>query len=62
VGKAKMVVLKTSSNFQYFKKYQSRLIRSDTPGATQSDLTGLPFRHLTHPMYPFDDLKDWRKA
>jgi microcystin degradation protein MlrC len=60
VGKAKMVVLKTASNFQYFKPYQSRLIRADSPGATQSDLTKLRWQKITRPIYPLDDIKDWR--
>jgi microcystin degradation protein MlrC len=59
VGSAKMAVLKTASNFQYFRKYQSRLIRADTPGATQSDLTALSWKHISHPIYPFDDVRDW---
>ena len=60
VSKAQMVVLKTGSNFQYFKKYQSRLLRADSPGATQSDLTAFKWKNMTHPIYPFDDIKDWR--
>lgn len=60
VEKAQMVVLKTGSNFQYFKKYQSRLLRADSPGATQSDLQAFNWRNMTHPIYPFDDIKDWR--
>lgn len=53
VGQALMAVLKTGSNFQYFKQYQSRLIRVDSPGATQSDLTAFKWRHMIEPMYPF---------
>jgi microcystin degradation protein MlrC len=60
VSKAQIVVLKTGSNFQYFKKYQSRLIRLDSPGATQSDLTAFEWKNITHPIYPFDNIKDWR--
>lgn len=62
VGQAKIVVLKTGSNFQYYKKYQSRLIRADTPGATQSDLTAFTWKHLTRPFYPLDDINDWRPS
>ena len=35
---AKMVVLKTASNFQYYADMSSELIRADTAGATMSDL------------------------
>ncbi|MFA6566964.1 MAG: M81 family metallopeptidase [Victivallales bacterium] len=60
VGEAQMVVLKTGSNFQYFKKYQSCLIRADSPGATQSDLTAFKWENITRPIYPFDNIKNWR--
>jgi len=60
VGQARMVVLKTASNFQYFRTYQSRLIRSDSPGATQSDLTAFRWKHVPRPMYPLDSMKAWR--
>ena len=60
VGNAQMVVLKTGSNFQYFKKYQSRLIRANSPGATQSDLSAFKWNNITRPIYPFDNIKDWR--
>lgn len=62
VGKAQMVVLKTGSNFQYFKEYQSRLIRADSPGATQSNLTAFKWENITRPIYPFDAIKDWRRG
>ncbi len=60
VEKAQMVVLKTGSNFQYFKKYQSRLIRADSPGPTQSDLTAFKWKMRSRPIYPLDDIKSWR--
>jgi microcystin degradation protein MlrC len=61
VAQARLVVLKTGSNFQYFRKYQSRLIRADSPGLTQSDLTAFTWRHIDRPTYPFDEIKDWRR-
>ena len=60
VGKAKLVVLKTGSNFLYFSKYRSRLIRADSPGETQSDLTAFTWKHITQPIYPFDKSFDWK--
>jgi len=59
ISKAQMVVLKTGSNFQYFAEYQSRLIRANSPGASQSDLTAFNWKHRTRPMYPFEDIKIW---
>ena len=60
VSKAQMVVLKTGSNFQHFDAYRSRLVRADSPGATQSDLRQFKWKNMTRPMYPFDNIKDWR--
>lgn len=60
VSKAKMVVLKTGSNFQFFEPWKKALIRVDSPGTTQSDLTGFEWTHLPRPIYPLDELKNWR--
>ena len=56
MGNAKMVVLKTGGNFQYFSQYKSRLIRADSPGATQSDLTAFHWKNISHPLYPIDEI------
>ncbi|MCK5126828.1 MAG: M81 family metallopeptidase [candidate division Zixibacteria bacterium] len=61
ISRAKMVVLKTGSNFQFFNKWPSRLIRVDSPGATQSELRDFNWKNLTHPMYPWDKISDWRQ-
>lgn len=60
VGGVRMVVLKTGSNFQYFDKWRKRLLRADSPGATQSNLLAFDWKHMTRPIYPFDKIKDWR--
>jgi microcystin degradation protein MlrC len=57
---ARMVVVKTASNFQFFGRWRSGLIRVDSPGTTQSDLTAFPWKHLPRPIYPLDPLTDWR--
>lgn len=62
VSKAKMVVLKTGSNFQFFSQWPNRLIRVDSPGATQSELRDFNWKQLKHPMYPWDDISDWRQV
>ncbi len=51
-----MVVLKTASNFQYFRPLSSGLIRIDTPGPTQSDIVDLPWERVPRPMFPLDDM------
>ncbi len=57
---AKMVVCKTGSNFQYFSHWRKKLIRIDTPGVTQSDLTRFTWKHIPRPTFPLDDIKDWK--
>ena len=52
----KMAVLKTASNFQFFKPITSQVIRVDTRGPGQSDVAGLPWRRIPRPIYPLDDV------
>ena len=60
VAAAKMVVVKTASNFQFFQRWRSGLIRVDSPGMTQSDLTAFDWKRIPRPIYPLDQLDDWR--
>jgi microcystin degradation protein MlrC len=60
VGQAKLVVVKTASNFQFFSRWRKSLIRVDTPGTTQSDLSAFRWRRIPRPIFPFDEVKDWR--
>lgn len=55
-----MAVLKTASNFQWFRPLSSAIIRVDTPGPTQSDIRGLPWKRVPRPIYPLDERADWR--
>jgi len=57
---AKLVVVKTASNFQFFSRWRKGLIRVDSPGTTQSDLTAFTWRRVPRPMYPLDPLDDWQ--
>jgi microcystin degradation protein MlrC len=57
---AKMVVVKTASNFQYFAPWRKGLIRVDTPGMTQSNLHEFKWVRAPRPLYPIDDLPEWR--
>jgi microcystin degradation protein MlrC len=57
---AKMVVVKTASNFQFFSRWRKGLIRVDSPGTTQSDLTAFHWKRIPRPIYPLDPLTDWR--
>ena len=57
---AKMVVLKTASNWQYYADITSEVIRVDTPGATMSRLQDFTWEQLPRPMYPLDTLDNWQ--
>lgn len=60
IGDAAIVVVKTASNFQFFSRWRKGLIRVDSPGTTQSDLTAFPWKRILRPVYPLDDLKNWQ--
>ena len=57
---AKIVVLKTGSNFQYFEPWRKGLIRVDSPGATQSNLKDFTWRRLPRPIFPLDEMSAWK--
>jgi microcystin degradation protein MlrC len=59
-AEAKMAVLKTASNWQYYKDMTSEVIRVDTPGATMSNLHGFKWEQLPRAIYPLDDLREWQ--
>ncbi|HJN29116.1 MAG TPA: M81 family metallopeptidase [Candidatus Latescibacteria bacterium] len=51
---ARMLVVKTASNWQFYQPWIDQVIRVDTPGATTSHLEDLPWQHLPRPIYPLD--------
>jgi microcystin degradation protein MlrC len=57
---AKMVVVKTASNFQFFAPWAQQMIRVDSPGTTQSDLKAFTWKSLPRPIHPLDDLSEWQ--
>lgn len=62
VADAKMVVVKTASNFQFFARWRKHLIRADTPGTTQSNLLAFDWKRLPRPIDPLDEINDWKPA
>lgn len=62
IGAHKMAVLKTASNFQFFDAVSSEVIRVDTRGPGQSDIQTLPWQRLPRPIYPLDDIADWKPS
>lgn len=59
IADARMVVLKTASNFQFFSRWRRGLIRVDSPGTTQSNLQEFTWQRVPRPIYPLDDLPAW---
>ncbi|NKB68125.1 MAG: microcystin degradation protein MlrC [Candidatus Latescibacteria bacterium] len=57
IAAAKMVVLKTASNWQFYQPWISQVIRCDTPGATMSHLEDFDWRQLPRPIYPLDEME-----
>ncbi len=62
IADANMVVVKTASNFQFFSRWRSGLIRVDSAGMTQSDLTAFQWKRIPRPMYPLDKIHDWQPS
>ena len=60
VAAAKLVVVKTASNFQFFAPWRKQLIRVDTPGTTQSDLSVFRWQRLPRPIDPLDTIAEWK--
>jgi microcystin degradation protein MlrC len=58
-AQAKLVVMKTASNFQYYAAMTAEIIRADTPGPTMSHLEEFDWQQLPRPIWPLDRLKDW---
>ena len=52
---AKMVVMKTAANFQYYAAMTSAVIRVDLPGPTTSHLEQFEWRQIPRPIYPLDE-------
>jgi microcystin degradation protein MlrC len=59
VAAAKLVVVKTASNFQFFAQWRKQMIRVDTPGTTQSNLSEFEWKRLPRPIFPFDEMPSW---
>jgi len=61
-GEAKVVVVKTASNWHAYAEMMSEVIRVDSPGFTQSHLERLEWRRAPRPLYGLDELPDWKAA
>jgi len=61
VSAAKLVVVKTASNFQHFLPWRKQMVRVNSAGMTQSDLHRFEWKKIARPIFPFDSMDDWRQ-
>ena len=54
IAAARMIVLKSSSNWQFYQPWIAEVVRVDTPGATTSHLEDLAWKNIPRPIYPLD--------
>jgi microcystin degradation protein MlrC len=60
---AKIVVVKTPVGFWLsYGSFMHKAILADCPGLSSSNLRRLPFRKVTRPLFPLDDLPHWQAA
>jgi len=58
---ARIVVVKSPAAFRAaYSSLASEIIMVDTPGAASANLLGMPWERVRRPIYPLDDLSDWR--
>ena len=57
--KAKMIVVKTTGNFQYYKSMMKGVITVDTKGISGWDLRTFTFEKVPRPLFPLDDIEEW---
>jgi microcystin degradation protein MlrC len=57
---AKIAVLKTASNFQYYTDITAEVVRVDSVGPTMSHLDQFNWQHLPRPIYPLDPIASWQ--
>lgn len=54
---AALVFVKSPAHFRVgFGPLAARILLADTPGPTRADVRKLPYRHVTRPLYPLDDV------
>lgn len=54
---AALVFVKSPSHFRAsFGPLAARILLADTPGPTRADVRALPYRQVTRPLYPLDDI------
>ena len=57
----KIIVVKSPSPFRpNYEPFTKEIIMLKTPGSCSSNLIGLPFKNIKRPMYPWDQMDDYK--
>jgi microcystin degradation protein MlrC len=57
----KIIIVKSVSDFKAnYGLFAKEIIMLDTPGPCSSNLLGLPFKNIKRPMYPWDQMDDYK--
>lgn len=59
-AEAKIIVMKTGTNFQYYESIMKELMLVDCPGCSQADLTKFEWVRAPRPIYPMDKMDNWK--
>ena len=60
---AQIVVVKSPAGFRAaYGPLAAEITIVDAPGVCSPDLGSLPFQHVRRPLYPLDEVADWRQA
>jgi len=58
-AKARIIVVKTTGNFQYYTSMMKGVIAVDTKGISGWDLKSFKFKKVPRPLFPLDDIGEW---
>lgn len=59
----KMVVVKSPAGFRAeFEPFAAKIILSACPGCASANLEELPYKNLSRPVWPLDEIDDWRSV
>jgi microcystin degradation protein MlrC len=54
----KIVVVKSATAFRAeYKPFAAKILMVDTPGVSTPNIRSIPFRHVSRPIYPLDDIQ-----
>ena len=57
----KIVIVKSPAGFRAeFGPFAADIILSDCPGCASSRFSSLPYKRISHPLWPLDKIEDWR--